>query len=186
MIYFSVFAGLALLLNICGRFLILRRDQDAHDTWGKALKFCPGADAAYLLFRWRHARLGCLVCALSLGLAAPVAHHWISGKKPDDFSLTQVLRDMTQAQHEAPKSEPDSSDLRKLALVKEKQLFELNQYLQKWFDSLTARQNALGTEDVAEVAEYNRMAAAYQNLMQVWKKENEALNQIKARIAANG
>jgi hypothetical protein len=186
MIHFSVLLGLALLLNICGRLLILRRDQDAHDTWGKALKFCPGADAAYLLFRWRHARLGCVFCALSLSLAAPVAYHCISGKTPDTFSVHQVLREMTRAQHEAPKSAPDSSELRKLALVKEKQLFELNQYLQKWFDSLTARQNALGTEGVAEVAEYNRMAAAYQNLMQVWKKENEALNQIKARIATNG
>lgn len=185
MIHFSILASLALLMNVLGRFLILRRDVAASDAWGKALKLCPGAEAAYLLFRWQHARVGCMLCALSLGLAAPVAHHLISGKKPETFSLAQVLRDMTEVPH-APKPQPDSSELRKLALVKEKQLFELNQYLQKWFDSLTARQTSLRTEEVAEVTEYNRMAAAYQSLMQVWKKENEELNQLKTRIASNG
>src|SRR5687767_12160545 len=123
MIYFSILATLALLLNICGRFLILRRDQAAGDGWRKALAICPGADAVYLLFRWQNARLGCALCALSLILAAPIAHQLIRGKKLDQFSLGQVLREMTGEQPAASKSQVDVSVLRKLALTKEKQLF---------------------------------------------------------------
>jgi hypothetical protein len=186
MIYFSIFAGLALLLNICGRFLILRRDQEASDTWRKALSICPGADALYLVLRWQKARIGCALCALSLVLAAPVAHHLISGQKPDKFSLGKVLREMIEEKPAAQESKADVSALRKLALTKEKQLFELNKYLQKWFETLTARQSWLRADDTVEIAEYNRVAAAYQNLMQVWKSENETLNQIKTRIAAGG
>jgi hypothetical protein len=150
MIYFIVLCSAAVLLNVIGRILILKKDTAAADGWRRGLKICPGAELAHVLFRWQYARLGGAMCALSLVMAAPVAYQLIQRKQLDQFSLADALREMTEVKRPATKPAVDLAKLRKVAAAKEKQVTELNAYLQTWFATLTTRKNALSPDATLE------------------------------------
>jgi hypothetical protein len=175
MILFYVLGSLALILNIVGRVLILRRDDQMSDGWLRALKLLPGADLLYLVFRWEKARVGCLVCGLSIGLALPVAHHFL-GIYAKDFAALLAPVENSNA------SSNGTADLKKLAEAKEQKLTEVNRYLTQWYQAMTVKQGYLCDEMPEETIEYNRMAAAYQSLMRVWKAERQETDSLKARL----
>lgn len=174
MIFFYVLGSVALVLNILGRVLILRRDDEMSDGWVRALKLLPGADLLYLVFRWEKARIGCLVCGLSIGMALPVAHHFLGIYAKDFAALLGTSNAKTAG--------PGTTDLKKLAAAKERKLTEVNQYLTQWYQAMTAKQGYLCDEMPEETIEYNRMAAAYQSLMRVWKAERQETDALKARL----
>ena len=174
MILFYVLGSLALVLNIVGRALILRRDEKMSDGWHRALKLLPGADLLYVVFRWEKARIGCLVCGLSIGLALPVAHHFL-GIYAKDFAALLGTSDPSTAKNGA-------IDLKKLAEAKERKLTDVNQYLAQWYQAMTVKQGYLRDEMPEETLEYNRMAAAYQNLRRGWKAERQETDALKARL----
>ncbi len=174
MILFYVLGSLALILNIVGRVLILRRDEQMSDGWQRALKLVPGADLLYLVFRWEKARVGCLVCGLSIGVALPVAHHFL-GIYAKDFAALLGTSNANTAS-------TGTTDLKKLAAAKERKLTEVNQYLTQWYQTMTVKQGFLCDEMPEETIEYNRMAAAYQSLMRVWKAERQETDALKARL----
>jgi hypothetical protein len=178
MILFYVIGSVALVLNVLGRVLILRRDDKMSDGWDRALKFLPGADLLYLVFRWERARLGCVVCGLSIGLALPVAHHFLSVYSKDFAKMLAPAGPLTAQTGGGS----DVESLRKLAAAKERKLTEVNRFLAQWYQSLTAKQDYLCDEMPEETLEYNRMAAAYQSLMRVWKAERQETDALKARL----
>ena len=177
MILYYVLGSLALVLNIVGRVLILKRDDQISDGWLRALKLLPGADLLYVVFRWEKARVGCLVCGLSIGLSLPVAHHFL-GIYAKDFA---ALLAPVGAPH-ANSAAGGTTDLRKLAEAKEQKLTEVNRYLTQWYQAMTIKQGYLCDEMPEETLEYNRMAAAYQSLMRVWKAERQETDSLKARL----
>ncbi len=175
MILFYILGSLALVLNIVGRVLILRRDDQMSDGWLRALKLLPGADLLYLVFRWEKARVGCLVCGLSIALALPVAHHFLGIYAKDFAALLAPVENPNV-------SSSGTTDLKKLAEAREQKLTEVNQYLTQWYQAMTVKQGYLCDEMPEETIEYNRMAAAYQNLMRVWKAERQETDALKARL----
>jgi hypothetical protein len=182
MILFYILGFSALVLNILGRILILRRDQDLQTGWQRALKLLPGAELLYLVFRWEKARVGCIVCGISIGLLVPVAHHFLgsyaAGKFADLLAPGRMTADVPASSREVT----NPVELKRLAEYKERKLTEVNQYLAQWYQSLTIRQGFLCDEMPEETLEYNRLAAAYKDLMRVWKAERQETDALKARL----
>lgn len=175
MIPFYILGGVALLLNIAGRILILRRDQNISDGWLRALKLLPGADLLYLMFRWEHARAGCIVCGLSIAMLVPAAHRLLEHHAP------QHLAGWIAPSQSAGTAEKDA-ELKKRVDWKERKLAEVNRFLGEWYTTLSGRQAALAASPADVVESYNREAAAYQQLMKLWKAEREQTNSLKARL----
>jgi hypothetical protein len=181
MILFYVLGSVALLLNILGRVFIIRRDQDLSAGWQRALKLLPGAEVVYLLFRWEKARLGCVICAVSIATSLPVAHHFLGVYATGKFASLLAPMGITST----PSNQAGTTDLaqlRKLAEFKERKLAEVNAHLAQWYQNLTVRQGYLCDEMPEETLEYNRVAAAYQELMRVWKAERQESDALKARL----
>jgi hypothetical protein len=181
MILYYVLGIVALVLNVLGRVLILRGDDKMSDGWHRALRFMPGGELLYAMFRWEKARAGCLICAISVGVSLPVAHHFLSAYG-GHFANLLAPAEMTRSQPGAASERESLAQLRKLTELKERKLAEMNDYLTQWYQSLTARQGYLCDEMPEETLDYNRMAAAYQGLMDLWKAERRETDQLRARL----
>jgi hypothetical protein len=181
MILYSVLGAVAIVLNVLGRVLILRHDDKMSDGWHRALRLLPGAELLYSVFRWENARAGCLICAISVGVSLPAAHHLL-GAYGGRFANLLAPAEVTLTQRAGASDPADLARMRKLAELKERKLTEVNDFLSQWYQSLTVRQGYLCDEMPEETVEYNRVAAAYQTLMKVWKAERRETDQLKARL----
>jgi hypothetical protein len=180
MIILYVLAGVALALNVFGRVLILRKDQQMPDGWIRPLKLVPGADLLYCMFRWEKARLGCVICALSLVGAIPIAHRLLVEHMGGEYA--RYLAPLSGGTANVQVQKADPAHLQKLLTVKERNVTELGKYLQLWFNKLSEQQGFLCDEMPEELDAYNRSAAAYQGLLQAWKGNQAEVEKIRARL----
>lgn len=175
-----ILAGVALLLNILGRLEILRRDEELGDTSRTGIRFVPGAEVLYLLFRWEKARLGGVFCALSLIVAFPAAHQFLAQDRSGRFAQLLAIGPTAKSASDLSVLRQDPAVLRKELEFRERKVNALTAYLQRWYDSLMARQGYLCDELPEEMADFNRTAAAYQKLLGISKSERAELEKIKS------
>lgn len=161
----------AILLNLVGRFLIVRKDPQIGEYWRRAVMFCPGAELYYLLLRWEKARLGCLACALSFGIALLVIGQ--------SYGLVPWAHQGSAATQPAPAQQ--RPELAKARQFKEQKILKLHRYLADWYGQLKTLEGYLCDEMPAEMKDYQEQAAAYQALLTVMKTEQHELETLNAQ-----
>jgi|GEM_PF-3801816 len=161
----------AVLLNLVGRFLIVRNDREIGENWRRAVMFCPGVELYYLLLRWEKARVGCLACALSLATAL-VGIGQVYGLVPW-ANQGGAATPLAPAQQRP--------ELAKARQFKEQKILKLHRYLADWYAQLKVLEGYLCDEMPAEMKDYQEQAAAYQALLTVMKTEQHELETLNAQ-----
>ena len=187
MIIALTLAAIALLLNIAGRWQILRTDSSLRGTLRKAVAACPGAELVFMITRWERARIGAGMCALSLALALPFAGEMgvQFKKRTDDASvvskLISVIGTTLNEQALQANAEHQKSTLEQAMKAKFIKLQGIRRYLVDWYVLLQNREAYLCSESPDEISEFNRYAASYHGLLAVSKLEASELDRMQAK-----
>jgi hypothetical protein len=185
MIIILILAAVGLVLNIIGRWFILRQDSGLAHFTRLAVAFCPGAELAYLIVRWERARIGAGMCALSMALAIPlVGHITVVSKKPLEGSTSQVgviaaLGSLFKEQAAESKLAKAKAGADRALKSKTAKVDAIRSYLVEWYANLAKREPYLCSDMPEETEAFNRDAAAYHGLLSVSKSEAVELDRMK-------
>lgn len=186
MIAILVLAGVGVIINFLGRWLVVQEDQGLSSAARWAVMLVPGAELVYLVMRWENAKAGSVACALSLGLALPLAGQVAlltgnskdaNGKKLAHSGWKQII------DGEARRQQKEQENAQREHTIKQKKekLAELATYLNQWYELLEQRRATLGDQSEAEVNVFNRDAAAYHALLKASKNEMFELQRLADR-----
>lgn len=176
MITILILAGIGIILNFLGRWLIVQEDEGLSKPARCAVMLIPCAELVYLIFRWEHAKPGSVVCALSLGFALPLAGQvaLLAGNGADangQSSLQTAWKQAVDADARRQQKEQQRAEREQTIERKKEKLAALATYLNQWYDLLEQRRGGLGEKTEAEVTVFNRDAAAYHGLLKASKSE---------------
>ena len=176
MIAILILAGVGVILNFLGRWLIVQEDEGLSKGSRWATMLLPGAELVYVILRWENAKAGSVVCALSLAFALPLVGQFavLTGKstKLNGMASAQIAwKQMIDGEARRQQKEQEKADREYTIEKKREKLAELATYLNQWYDLLEQRRGTLGQQVGAEVEVFNRDAAAYHGLLKASKSE---------------
>lgn len=186
MIAILVLAGIGIIVNFLGRWLVVQEDQGLSKAARWAMMLLPGAELVYLVVRWENAKAGSVACALSLGLALPLLgqvalltgnQNGPNGKKFAQPAWKQIIDGEARRQQREQAAAEREHTIRQ----KKEKLAELATYLKQWYELLEQRRATLGEQAEAEVNVFNRDAAAYHALLKASKSEMFELQRLVDR-----
>jgi hypothetical protein len=176
MIAILILAGVGVILNFLGRWLVVQEDEGLRRLSRWAVMLLPGAELLYVVLRWEHAKTGSVVCALSLGFALPLAGQFsvLAGnarKANGDSSVQTAWKLAINGEARRQQQEQQRAQRETVIERKKEKLGELAKYVNQWYDLLEQRRGTLGEQAETEVTVFNRDAAAYHGLLKASKSE---------------
>lgn len=170
MIAVLLLACLGLVLNIIGRWNIIRAATGLSHWWRWALWLLPGAELAFIVHRGERARGGSILCALSIALMLPMVGQMTIVLRNTGYSPVALLFDVsareTVFKEGSNLRSADETARRERALqLKEAKVRELGDYLERWHVLLAERRDNLCDETGEETRRFNEDAAAYHALL---------------------
>lgn len=182
MIAALIMAGVGLIVNLIGRWLVIQEDQSQRKAARWALILVPGAELVYMLFRWEKAKAGSIVCALSFALTLPVAGQIsLIAKRGQGPSWEEGWAQLVGGKAGEQKHAQAVAGRERAIILKREKLTELQAYLSQWHGMLEQRRGMLSDDLADETRIFNRDAAAYHGLLSASKVELSELEELTKR-----
>lgn len=172
----AVFACAGLLLQLIGRWLLMREDRALSSGWRVALLAVPLADVVYLAGSWPRGKVGG-----SIALAGLVALTPVVGELALQTSLPangaglrgQVANVLMRQKTDTP--EERRAEAARIREHKVAKIEALRAYLERWHESLQARRAAFIRNGADDLSKFDAEATAYHSLNAVAKEELRGL-----------
>src|SRR5262245_5282355 len=127
MIAILILAGIGVIVNFLGRWLIVQEDQNLSRGSRLAMMLLPGAELVYVVARWENGKAGSVVCALSLAFALPLVGQLtvLTGTGQAKGSVQTALMQVVDREARRQHKEKEQAEREHTIKQKEEKLAEL-------------------------------------------------------------
>lgn len=170
MIAAILLASFGLILNLLGRWALIRDSRELSRWWRFALATLPLAEVVFIVQRGERAPRGSLVCALSVALMLPLAGQTAvilrdSGCSPAALVFDPQARALVFGEARRRGTHNAAADRAALLARKEVKVRELSDYLQRWNLMLIECRDSFCDEGGDETRRFNENVEAYHGLL---------------------
>lgn len=163
-------AAIGLILNVVGRWVMVRESPGLSRLWRCALALLPGAELVFMVQRGERTRSGSILCALSIALMLPLASQLAfvlrdAGCTPGALFFDARARELVFGEGGRLRDFGRTERRDHAIARKEAKLRELSDYLLRWHLLLAERRDMICDTNGDETRRFNEDVIAYHHLL---------------------